>query len=60
MKYDNSEIMIDTLNSLINNDINDCDKDDVLFLTNMIEKSKICTLSIEELEDMKKWNKILN
>lgn len=29
MKYDDSEIMIDTLNSLINNDINDCDKDDV-------------------------------
>ena len=54
MKYDDSEIMIDTLNSLINNDINDCDKDDVLFLINMIEKSKICTLSIEELEDMKK------
>ena len=54
MKYDDSEIMIDTLNSLINNNINDCDKDDVLFLINMIEKSKICTLSIEELEDMKK------
>ena len=54
MKYDDSEIMIDTLNSFINNDINDCDKDDVLFLINMIEKSKICTLSIEELEDMKK------
>ena len=54
MKYDYSEIMIDTLNSFINNDINDCDKDDVLFLINMIEKSKICTLSIEELEDMKK------
>lgn len=46
--------MIDTLNSLINNNINDCDKDDVLFLINMIEKSKNCTLSIEELEDMKK------
>lgn len=60
MKYDDSEIMIDTLNSLINNDINDCDKDDVLFLINTIEKSKICTLSIEEFEDMKKWNKILN
>lgn len=45
--------MIDTLNSLINNDINNCDKDDDLFLINMIEKSKICTLSIEKLEDMK-------
>ena len=32
MKYDYSEIMIDTLNSLINNNINDCDKADVLFL----------------------------
>lgn len=41
MKYDYSEIMIDTLNSLINNDINDRDKDDVLFLINMIEKSKL-------------------
>ena len=29
MKYDDSEIMIDTLNSLINNDINYCDKYDV-------------------------------
>ena len=59
MKYDYSEIMIDTLNSLINNDINDCDKDDVLFLINMIEKSKICILSIEELEDMKKMEQDL-
>ena len=63
MKYDDSEIMIDTLNSLIDNDINDCAKDDVLFLINMIEKSKTCILSIEELEDMKKngtrsWIKI--
>lgn len=54
MKYDYSEIMIDTLNSLINNNINDCDKADVLFLINMIEESKTCILSIEELEDMKK------
>lgn len=59
MKYDYSEIMIDTLNSLINNDINDCDKDDVLFLINMIEKSKTCILSIEELEDMKKMEQDL-
>lgn len=59
MKYDYSEIMIDTLNSLINNDINDCDKDDVLFLINMIEKSKTCILSIEELEDMKKMEQNL-
>lgn len=54
MKYDYSEIMIDTLNSLIDNDTNECDKEDVLFLINMIEKSKTCILSIEELEDMKK------
>ncbi len=59
MKYDYSEIMIDTLNSLINNNINDCDKADVLFLINMIEKSKICILSIEELEDMKKMEQDL-
>lgn len=54
MKYDYSEIMIDTLNSLIDNDTNECDKEDVLFLIKMIEKVKICILSIEELEDMKK------
>ena len=59
MKYDYSEIMIDTLNSLINNNINDCDKADVLFLINMIEKSKIFILSIEELEDMKKMEQDL-
>lgn len=52
MKCDDREIMIDTLNSLIDNDINECDKDDVLLLINMIEKSKTCILSIEELEDM--------
>ena len=50
--------MIDTLNSLINNNINDCDKDDVLFLINMIEKSKICTLSIEELEELEDMKKM--
>ena len=58
MKYDYSEIMIDTLNSFINNDINDCDKDDVLFLINMIEKSKTCILSIEELEELEDMKKM--